>query len=211
MNTLKIVDISRLLENVEHVQGVDRTHESYRGLVESIRKLGLLVPLLVRPKGSKFQIIDGLHRYCAAADAGVTSIPVRVHEMTDDEVHESQIISSVHRMPVSPVQYAQALLRMAATTPTDSIPVLAARLSKSPSWVVKMLRLGGIHPKCFELMMDGKIVALNCYALSRLPLDEQWAYLDKAMVMDPREFNPIVMSRLKEWKDAHRRPKALKP
>jgi hypothetical protein len=61
-------------------------------LAESIGAHGILSPLLVRPKGERFEIVFGAQRYRAAQIAQSATVPARIREMTDAQVLEAQLI-----------------------------------------------------------------------------------------------------------------------
>ena len=54
-----------------------------RALVKSIQKLGVLQPLLVRPRAGRFELIAGARRLAAAAAAALTEVPCLVHQADD--------------------------------------------------------------------------------------------------------------------------------
>lgn len=58
---------------------------------ESIRIHGVLSPLLVRPKGERFEIVLGTQRYRAAQMANAATVPISIREMTDAQVLEAQL------------------------------------------------------------------------------------------------------------------------
>lgn len=71
-----------------------------RELAESIRRHGVLSPLLVRPLTDKsFEIVAGARRYRAAQIAGADTVPVRIVELNDAEALEAQLIENLQRAP----------------------------------------------------------------------------------------------------------------
>ena len=59
-------------------------------LVASIKEMGILEPILVRPRGSRFQIIAGERRFRAASEAGLAEIPCIVRDASDAEVRSEE-------------------------------------------------------------------------------------------------------------------------
>src|SRR4028119_2411900 len=59
--------------------------EAMQALVESVKKDGVLQPILVRPFGDKYELVAGERRYRAAQSAGLTDIPAVVREMSVEE------------------------------------------------------------------------------------------------------------------------------
>lgn len=99
---LKSIPLNNIKENPNALRTVDRTTEEYLGLVDSIRKNGILNAVLVREMQNPvdqsvfYGLIDGLHRFTAAKDAGLTEIPAQVKSMEDAAVLEAQILANIH-------------------------------------------------------------------------------------------------------------------
>ena len=72
-------------------------------LVESIKKHGIITPLVVTPRpDGKYMIIAGERRYRAAKEAGLLSVPVFVRECTDVEIDELSLIENIQRENLNP-------------------------------------------------------------------------------------------------------------
>ena len=86
-------------------------------LAQSIRSQGVLVPLIVRPLDvDRFEIVAGARRFRAARLAEVGSVPVRVVELTDTQVLESQLIENAIREHVHPYEEALAYKALLETS-----------------------------------------------------------------------------------------------
>ena len=65
-------------------------------LSDSINQVGLIEPIIVRPVAEdKYEVVVGERRYRAAQQAGLVTIPVIVHDYTDDEVIEVNLIENM--------------------------------------------------------------------------------------------------------------------
>jgi ParB/RepB/Spo0J family partition protein len=73
-------------------------------LADSIRQVGLIEPIIVRPKNDYYEVVVGERRYRAAQQAGLERIPVIIRDYTDDEVMELNLIENVHREDLSAVE-----------------------------------------------------------------------------------------------------------
>lgn len=73
-------------------------------LADSIRRFGLLEPILVRPKDGLYEVVVGERRYRAAHQAGLKTVPVIVGKWSDEEVLELNFIENVHREDLSAVE-----------------------------------------------------------------------------------------------------------
>jgi ParB/RepB/Spo0J family partition protein len=205
--TLKISDIR---ENPNALRPVNRQTEEYLSLVSSIKRDGILNPIVVReckdPETGEtfYSLVDGLHRFSAAKDAGLDTIPVHCKEMADAQVLEAQILANVHKIETQPVQYSKALVRILTLNPLMTMVELAERLSKSPKWIADRLSLTKLIPEIQHLVDEDKINLTNAYSLAKLPADEQANFLDRSMTMKPEEFLPTVNNRVKELREASR-------
>jgi len=81
-------------------------------LIASVREKGILEPLLVRPRGNRFQIIAGERRYRAAGEAGLAELPCIVREAPDAEVMELALIENLQRKDLTPFEEADGLLTL---------------------------------------------------------------------------------------------------
>jgi ParB family chromosome partitioning protein len=109
-------------------------------LTASIREKGVLEPILVRPRGSRFQIIAGERRYRAANEAGLGEIPCIVRESSDAEVLEIALIENLQRQDLSPFEEADGLKTLAEHYGYTH-EAMAQRLGKSRSGITETLSL----------------------------------------------------------------------
>jgi ParB family transcriptional regulator, chromosome partitioning protein len=82
-------------------------------LTASIEEKGVLEPILVRPIGSRFQIIAGERRYRAAVEAGLSEMPCIVRDCSDAEVMELALVENLQRKDLSPFEEADGLKTLA--------------------------------------------------------------------------------------------------
>jgi len=89
---------SRLNPRIE--VNIERLNE----LAASIREVGLLQPIIVRPIDGEFEVVLGERRYRASQQAGLKKIPVIIGEYTDDEVMQLNLIENVQRQELSAIE-----------------------------------------------------------------------------------------------------------
>jgi ParB family chromosome partitioning protein len=109
-------------------------------LIASIAEKGIIEPLVVRPRGERFQIIAGERRYQAATQVGLRELPVVIRDVDDTEMLELALIENLQRKDLTPFEEAEALHGLADScgyTHED----LARRLGKSRSSVTESLAL----------------------------------------------------------------------
>lgn len=216
--SLRHLPLDQVQENPVALRAVDKKREEYVGLVDSIRKMGVLNPISVRevedPESRKivYAVIDGLHRFTAAKDAGLSVIPAMIIKLSEAEILEAQIIANVHKIETRKIEYALQLQRVLIQNPTLTVAELSSKLGKSPAWLNGILGLTKIKDvKIQELVNEGKINVSNAVPLSKLPEEEQSNFVDRAMTMSPAEFIEITNRRAKEIRDAIRKGQDVKP
>ena len=112
-------------------------------LIASIAEKGIIEPLVVRPRGGRFQIIAGERRYQASVQLGLRELPVIVRDVDDTEMLELALIENLQRKDLTPFEESEALHGLAAScgyTHED----LARRLGKSRTSVTESLALHAI-------------------------------------------------------------------
>ena len=211
-SVLRVIEVGKIHENPVALRAVNKESEDYLGLVESIRTKGFFGAITVREKvdpesGTKFfELIDGLHRFNAAKDAGVTEINCNILDMDDANVLEAQLMANVHKVETRPVEYTKQLLRMLSMNATMTEAELAAKLGKSFEWLNQRLSLTKIKDDGIKQMVnEGKIKLTNAYVLAKLPPEEQASWLDRAITLPPTEFSEQADARAKEIREAHRK------
>jgi ParB family transcriptional regulator, chromosome partitioning protein len=112
-------------------------------LIASIAEKGIIEPLVVRPRGDRFQIIAGERRYQAAVQGGLRELPVVIRDVDDTEMLELALIENLQRKDLTPFEESEALHGLADScgyTHED----LARRLGKSRSSITESLALNAM-------------------------------------------------------------------
>ena len=217
---LKAVPISEIRENPVALRSVNRDSEGFKGMVDSVRTNGILNPINVRrktegkggkPDGKQYEVIDGLHRYTAATEAGLTEIPAQVFEMADADALVAQIVGNFHKVQTKPVEYTRGLLRILSQNPFMTISELAAMLSVTPGFIDQRLNLTKLDPKIAELVDSGQINLSNAFPLAKLPIEEQNEWVERAMTQGAGEFGPAALARHKAIQAAKRAGREAAP
>jgi ParB family transcriptional regulator, chromosome partitioning protein len=134
-------------------------------LMASIAEKGIIEPIIVRQRGTRFQIVAGERRYQAAVQVGLREIPAVIREVDDTEIIEVALIENLQRKDLTAFEEAEALHALAercAYTHED----MARRLGKSrssiteslslnqmPDEVKNLCRLADIHSKSLLLQI----------------------------------------------------------
>ena len=80
--------------------------EQLESLRETIKTHGVLQPLVVRPRGDRYELIAGERRLRAAIDAGLAEVPVRVVDFDDQQVMEAALVENIQRTDLNPIEKA---------------------------------------------------------------------------------------------------------
>lgn len=78
-------------------------------LVDSIAQQGILQPILVRPKGSKYEIIIGSRRYAAAKKCRLSVVPAIIRKMSDDEAIVTSLTENLQRNNLEPKEMGESI------------------------------------------------------------------------------------------------------
>lgn len=144
-------------------------------LTESVRRHGVLQPILVRPKGAGFELVAGERRYRAAKAAGLAEVPASVRELSDVAVLELQVIENLQREDIHPLEEAQGYRRLLETK-EYTVARIAERIGRSAVYVYDRVKLLKLTKEAQALFMDGKITAGHAVILARLkPADQKRA------------------------------------
>lgn len=147
--------------------------ESLEELAASIRARGVLQPILVRAAAKGWEIIAGARRTRAATLAGLSAIPARVVEMSDQEAREAQIIENLHREDVHALDEADAYERLLSSDPAYTVETIAAKVGKSVTYVYGRLTLLRLIPDVREAFRKDVITAAHAHKLAAVPPEQQ--------------------------------------
>ena len=168
-------------------------NEEMAELTESIKELGVLTPLVVRPMGSdEYEVISGHRRLHACKKAGISSVPVVVHDIDRDAAAIALVDSNLHREHILPSEKAfaykmkaDALSHQGKRTDLTSgqlVPKsddnrtsaeIGEAYGESYKTVQRYIRLTYLHPKLLEYVDEGRIAFTPAVELSYLNDIEQ--------------------------------------
>ena len=152
--------------------------ESLAELANSIREIGVLQPVLVRPMGDdQYELIAGERRWRAARRAGLGVIPAVIRPTDDMGSVERALVENLHRQDLTPLEEAAAYQQLIEDFSLTHDQV-ANRVGKSRSAVSNTLRLMSLPAGIQALLADGRLSAGHARALLGTPdrsLQEQLA------------------------------------
>lgn len=138
-------------------------------LAESIRKHGVLQPLLVRATGETYQLVAGERRWRAAQQVGLESIPCRVVELEDQQVCEAALEENLKREDLNVIDKAAAFRKYLEQF-GGTVEDLARQLSMNRATISNMMRLLELPDQIQQAVRHERISGGHARAL--LPLTE---------------------------------------
>src|SRR5436190_13462753 len=156
--------------------------EASAGLAESIRRQGLLQPVVVRPReGGGYELIAGERRWRAARDAGVESVPAIVREADGRDSLLLALVENVAREQLSPVEEARAYAALVDEFGL-SLGELADRVGRSKSSVSNRVRLLELPDEVLWMLVRGELTEGHARAVLAVPDNAEQVRLARRIV-----------------------------
>jgi ParB family chromosome partitioning protein len=157
--------------------------EALQELAASIEAVGVLQPIVVRPRDDRFQIIMGERRVRAAKMADLTTIPAVVRLTDEDSLLRDALIENIHREDLNPLEEAGAYQQLLADFGVTH-EELATRLGRSRSGITNALRLLKAAPSVQRRIAAGTLSAGHARAVMKLVDHEQQERLADRIVAE---------------------------
>ncbi|HEY6608901.1 MAG TPA: ParB/RepB/Spo0J family partition protein [Candidatus Limnocylindria bacterium] len=177
---IREVPVGKILPNPAQPR-LSYDEESLTELAGSIREHGVLQPILVRPSGTKFELIAGERRWRASGIAGRETIPAIVVEFDEQTALEVSIIENLQREDVSPLEEA-AMFRKMTETFGYSVRQLAHKVGKDKGYVENRLRLSDAPADIREMLSLRKDTISHAYELMKIGDERKRRRLAKRIV-----------------------------
>ena len=166
-DVIEQLPIDQLQPNPLQPRGVI-TPESLAELVDSIKTHGLIQPIVVANTPAGYQIIAGERRWRAGRLAGLTVVPVKIILTSPQGMLEMAIVENVQRSDLNPIDRANSFDRLMREFGLANFDI-AARTSKSPSYVSNSLRLLELPDALKDGLISGVISEGHARALAAIP------------------------------------------
>ena len=179
--------------------------EEMERLKDSIRESGVLIPALARPAENGYELISGHRRLAACRALGLSTMPVIVRNLTDEEAVIAMVDSNLQREHILPSEKAFAYkmkydaLKRSPGRPSKNSCQLGAKYrtdqeiandaSDSARQIQRYIRLTNLIPDILKLVDDGRIALTPAVELSYLNSHEQNALYQ---IMDCDEVTPSL-------------------
>jgi ParB family chromosome partitioning protein len=169
----RVVDVAIDLVDANPFQPRKRFDDiRLKELADSIRADGILQPVVVRRKGTKYELIMGERRLQAARLAGVATIPVVVRDVRDADALRLAIVENVQRENLNAIEEAQAFRRLISEFGLSQAD-LAGLVGKDRSSVANTLRLLNLPEEVQRMIEDEAITGGHARALLSLPTQKE--------------------------------------
>ncbi len=168
----KIVKITRVEPNRKQ----PRKHfdeDALQELADSIKKVGIIEPILVRENKDYYEIIAGERRWRASKLAGLKEVPIIIrNDLTEQQIVEIQLIENLQRENLNPIEEAQGYKRLIEEFELKQDEV-AERVSKSRVAITNSLRLLKLCEPVQQMIIDKKLSTGHARAIISIENPEQ--------------------------------------
>lgn len=145
-------------------------------LADSIKTMGLLSPIIVRPiykdsdalRADGYQLVAGERRLLAAKQAGLESISANVRKLSDEQVIEIQLVENLQREGLHELMEAEGYEGLQKLG--YSAEEIAAKVGKSKAYVYGRMKLLALGPASREAFYRGELNASTALLLARIPV-----------------------------------------
>jgi ParB family transcriptional regulator, chromosome partitioning protein len=126
-------------------------------LALSIKRIGLLQPIIVRAKETCFEIVAGNRRFEACKMLGNKKITCHIVELDDRSAFEISMIENVQRHTLNPVEEGLAFRRYVQEFGWGGISELAQKVSNSKSYISRRIKLASLPQNILDLVSQSKV------------------------------------------------------
>lgn len=162
------------LSNIKESPLNPRKHfdeSAIKELASSIAEIGVIQPIVVRPKDKNFELVCGARRFRASKLAKTQSISAVIRELTDEEALELMITENLQRKDVHPLDEAAAIQSLQKTGKTQED--IAAKLGVSQAFIAKRLKLLDLEPDLQKAYFENRITNQHAVDLCRIGARDQ--------------------------------------
>jgi ParB family chromosome partitioning protein len=171
----------------------DFNDKDQKELVVSVKKSGIIQPIVVRKADNGYEIIAGERRWRAAQAAGLKEVPIIIRKAADREVAELSLIENIQREALNPIEEADAYQTL-LTRFSLSQEEISARVGKDRSTIANMVRLLKLPETAKKALIDKSITAGHARAL--LALEMPGEQINALKIIQQKDLNVRDTERL---------------
>ena len=206
------IPLSELRPFKDHPFKVQNNEEMER-MIESIRKVGAITPVLARPlPDGGYELISGHRRLAACQVLGIETMPVIVREMSDDEAVIAMVDANLQRETILPSEKAfaykmkleaikhQGVASAQVGQKLLSVEIVADDAGESRNQIKRYIRLTYLIPELLSMVDENKIAFNPAVEISYLDKSEQRVLLDAMELNDctPSHAQSIRLKKLSQ-------------
>ena len=144
---------------------LSQQQESIDELSGSIKKHGLLQPIIVRPINQGFEIVAGHRRFQACKILRWKTIPAMVKDVSDKDAFEIQLVENIQRKTLDPIEEAQAFKLYVRDYGWGGITYLAETIMKSEQYVSSRIQLLKLPQNVIDKVKSGELKVSHAFEL----------------------------------------------
>lgn len=171
----------------------------YYMLRDSIRDVGILMPLLVRPIEEWYEVVAGNNRFECATDLRMEEVPCVVRNISDREVLRIQVMENSNRIQTNPVDYVRRLQKIIHSGDM-SVEELAFAIHRHPDWVRNLLSLNCLSEEWKDRLANREVSITAGVELAKLPIQDQDQFLQLSAGLPANEFLETVRACVREMR-----------
>jgi len=186
---------------------VRKTLGNTSGLEDTIKSVGILVPLIVRSNGKKYEIVIGQRRFEAGKKVKLKEFPCIVRKMEDKEAIELSLIENIQQENLNPIELAKAekqLLDLISVSKgcnqRVAIDILSDRIGRARPTIYQDLSLLNLDSNIQEKVIEEEIDIESASKISQFPKEEQIEIVSEIEDL-PRDESLEVIKEIKKTPD----------
>jgi ParB/RepB/Spo0J family partition protein len=161
-------------------------------LIASIKSLDILEPLVAteHPQhAGKYLLVAGERRWHAAKHCRLATVPVVIHDLSEEEAFTAMLAENMQREDVDPIMEARVVAKM--QTRGYNLEAVAAHFGKSYGWAQKRATIAGIHDGWLDLYekQDAEADGADACSIEQLLLISRYDHATQARLLEDREHN----------------------
>ena len=180
MSRMDEIDIAAIVPNPTQPR-TQFDEEALDELADSIRQLGVIQPVTVRPAGDgRYLLISGERRWRAAQRADLKTLPAYVREADDENLHAMALVENIQREDLNAIEIALGMQRLIDECSLTQ-DALSEKVGKKRSSVSNYLRLLKLPDEVQLALKEGLISMGHAKAIAGAPADEQLRVLKRCV------------------------------
>ena len=181
-SALREVDLNSVRPNPNQPRK-DFDEGALQELADSVKRNGILQPIVVREAGDGFEIVAGERRWKAAGIAGLETVPVVVRSVSDDEILVLALVENLQRSDLNPIEAARGYRHLMEQGDLTQ-EALSQIVSKSRPAIANALRLLDLPDEIQDMVVAGKLSAGHARAILSVEGEESRYALAERVVAE---------------------------